>query len=263
MIFMKRLSLPLAALALSSVSAWAQFNPADLWPVLEVSAGQNTALTASPRIDWAVRFNNTLLKTKGKHFDLIFDGDSITDFWQTAKTGKPTWDARYAPLNAVDFGVSGDRIENLLWRLKEGQGADADPKLVVLLIGVNNTATNAADEIAAGIKALLPVYLAQCPHARILLLGLFPCGEKSSDPRRAKIADVNRQIAKLDDGQRVTFLDFGDKFLDPDGTMTKDVMIDFLHPNAKGYRIWADAIQSEIEKTFPNAPKGDVIPSNP
>jgi len=239
----------------------AEIAPSSLWPLPAVPEGGNPVETAAPRMDWVVRFGETLARTKGKHYDLVFDGDSITDFWQDPKRGKPVWDARYAPLNAVDFGVAGDRVENVLWRLAQGQGAEADPKLVVLMVGTNNLALNTPDEIAGGIRTLVAAYLAQCPHARLLLLGIFPRGGNAGDPLRAKIAAINPQLAKLDDGLRVTYLDIGAKFLEPDGTLTKEVMPDALHPGTKGYRIWADAIEAEVEKTFPGAPKGNAVPA--
>ena len=241
----------------------------EVWPNPVVAPDANPAEVAAPRNEWVTRVQDTLNRTEGKHYDLIFDGDSITDFWQDIKRGKAVWDARYAPLNAVDFAISADKVEHVLWRLKQGQAKDADPKLVVLMIGTNNTGRDTADQIAAGIRKLVGVYEQQCPHARILLLGIFPRGASATDPARAKIKEINRQIAALDDGgKRVTFLDFGDKFLTPDGTLTKEIMPDALHPNDRGYHIWADAIAPEIEKTFPGAPKenppfADGLPAVP
>jgi len=251
---MRLLSLLGLAMLASAGSLLAEIPASEIWPTPVPPAGTNPAEFASPRNDWIDRVQATLNRTAGKHYDLIFDGDSITDGWQSR--GKAIWEARYAPLNAVDFGISGDKVEHVLWRLKQGQGADADPKLVVLMIGTNNTGRDNADQIAAGIKNLVAAYEKQCPHARILLLAVFPRGAKADDPARAKIKEINRQIAALDDGgKRVTFLDIGAKFLEPDGTLSPTIMPDFLHPNDAGYRIWADAIYPEIAKTFPAAPK--------
>jgi len=224
------------------------------WPIPRPPAGTNPAEFPVPRQEWLERVQTAIDRTAGKHCDLVFDGDSITDGWQGK--GRAVWEARYVPLGAVDFGLSGDRVEHVLWRLKEGQAAGLDPKLVVLMIGTNNTGRDSADQIAAGIRNLVGAYLAQCPHARLLLLAIFPRNATENDPVRLKIKEINRQIASLDDGgKRVTYLDIGDKFLQPDGTLSKEIMPDLLHPNEKGYQIWADAIAPEIEKTFPNAPK--------
>ena len=87
----------------------------------------------------------------------------------------------------------------------------------------------------------------------ILLLGALPRGEKPTDPVRAKIKSINQLLSQFADGNKVIFLDFGDKFLQPDGTLTKEIMPDYLHPSAKGYQIWADAIQPVIDQFFPPA----------
>jgi beta-glucosidase len=84
------------------------------------------------------------------------------------------------------------------------------------------------------------------PEAKILLLGVFPRGA-ANDPLRTTIADINRIIARLDDGDRVHYLDIGEKFLDQEGNIPKDVMSDGLHPTAKGYEIWAEAVKAPIE----------------
>jgi lysophospholipase L1-like esterase len=50
------------------------------------------------------------------------------------------------------------------------------------------------------------------------------------------------------EGERVTYLDIGPKLLEPDGTLSTEIMPDRLHPSAKGYEIWAEAILPIVEK---------------
>ena len=180
--------------------------------------------------------------------DLIFDGDSITDYW-TGK-GRAIWESHYAKLNAFDFGISGDKTENLLWRLQNGQVDNLHPKLVAIMIGTNEIGMDAAP-IADGIKAVVEAYRTRCPDAVILVQGIFPRGQAPSDPLRAKVKAVNQIVSQFADGKKVLFIDFGDKFLQPDGTISTDIMTDFLHPTAKGYQIWAEAIQSIVDKYVP------------
>ena len=221
-----------------------------IFPVPPLPAGANPAAYAAPREDWFLRVQANFEKTKGHKYDLLFDGDSITDFWQTK--GKEVWEQHYAKLNSVDFGISGDRTENVLWRLQQGQVDGMDPKLIVLMIGTNNIpARNSVDQIADGIKAIVTEYLQRCPHSHLLLLGIFPRAKAATDPLRVTISAINSKIAALDDGQRVTYLDIGKKFLQPDGTLTPDIMADLLHPTPKGYGIWADAIQPVVDKYCP------------
>ena len=236
----------------------AEIPAADVWPVPKSPAGVNRTEFPVPRNEWVDRVQRKLTETAGKHYDIVFDGDSITDYWQGA--GRPVWDARYVPLNAVDFGIGGDRVEHLLWRLKEGQVAGIDPKLVVLLVGTNDISSETPEQIAAGVKDAVDTYLRLCPNAHLLLLGLFPRGATATDRARLTNAAVNVLISKFDDGKRITYLDIGAKFLDADGTIPKEVMADALHPTLRGYQIWADAMASEIEKIFPDAPRNNAVP---
>jgi lysophospholipase L1-like esterase len=181
----------------------------------------------------------------GKHFDIVFDGDSIMNRWET--TGKEIWNQRYAGTSA-DFGIEGDRVENVLWRLQQGQVNKVDPKVVVLMIGTNNSGRNSADQIAGGIKVLVAEYEKLCPNAHIILMGIFPRGEKSADAGRRKVAAVNREIKALGAEERVTYIDIGLQLVESDGTISRDMMPDFLHPTAKGYKIWAAAIQPVIDQ---------------
>lgn len=182
---------------------------------------------------------------------MVFDGDSITDGWHNA--GQQVWQERYAKLGAFDFGIGGDRTENVLWRLSQGQLKGIHPKLVLLMIGTNNLSSNTNEQIAEGVKAVIEQYRKLCPNATILVQGIFPRAPDATSPLRARIKEINTTIATFADGKSVRFLDFGDKFLEADGTMSKEVMPDFLHPSAKGYQIWADAIQPVIDQYFPPA----------
>jgi lysophospholipase L1-like esterase len=178
---------------------------------------------------------------------LIFDGDSITDFWQTR--GQPIWKDRYGKFNAIDFAISGDRTQNVLWRLAHGQAQGLHPKLIVLMIGTNNTNdVSTPQEIADGVKEIINEYQKLCPDAVVLLQAVFPRAAAPTDPYRLKVNAINDIISKFGDGTKVIYIDFGNKFLTPDGTLTKDIMPDFLHPSPKGYQIWADAIQPTIDK---------------
>jgi lysophospholipase L1-like esterase len=205
------------------------------------TATTNTAIIPMPRDPkWVKRHEGFVAIAKEGNFDLLFLGDSITDNWRNR--GKAVWDENFAPLKAANFGISGDRTEHVLWRLQNGELDGAHPKLVVLMIGTNNTRTNSAEEIAEGVTAVVKEIETRCPATKILLLAVFPRGEMPDVPVRSKIKDVNAIIAKLDDGSRVKYLDIGSQFLQPDGTLPKTIMPDSLHPNESGYRIWAAAI---------------------
>jgi len=210
-----------------------------------VPPGGNPAAVAAPRDDWYQAIQQKFTRFGNKHWDIIFDGDSITNRWEN--TGKSVWDRNYAA-NSADFGIEGDRVENVLWRLSKGQVDGIDPKVVVLMIGTNNSGRDSADQIAAGIKVLVPEYEKRCPNAHIILMGIFPRGQDANDGGRQKVTAVNSQISSLDDRDRVTYVDIGPKLIESDGTISSSMMPDFLHPAAQGYQIWSDAIQPIIDK---------------
>jgi lysophospholipase L1-like esterase len=190
--------------------------------------------------------------------DLLFVGDSITDGWRG--TGKSVWDKFFLPLKAANFGIGGDRTEHVIWRMRNGELEGIQPKLVVLMIATNNG--DPAPDVAAGIKTILSDIHDRHPRSKILLLGIFPRSEKP-DAARAKNDEVNKLIAKFvtfSETRRVAYLDIGSKFLTADGTLPRDIMPDFLHPNEKGYQIWADAIIDRVKQLMQEE-SGKPLPS--
>ena len=206
-----------------------------------------------PQYDWSKRHELTSEAVKHAKPQILFVGDSITHFFggeqfdSYALRGQQTWGEFYAPRNAGNLGFGWDKTENVLWRLRYGAIDGIAPKLVVMMIGTNNTGTCSAPDIAAGIEAIIQEFNKRLPQSKILLLGIFPRGEKPN-PQREKIAEINGIISKLNGTHNVTFLDIGPKFLTPEGLITQDIMPGFLHPNEKGYRIWAEAIEPTVKK---------------
>ena len=204
----------------------------------------NSATNPVPRDPkWVERHEGFVQRAKKGDVDILFMGDSITDGWRR----QALWKEKYEPMKAVDFGIGGDKTENVLWRMANGECEGIKPKVIVLMIGTNNTGKNSAPEIVEGVKAIVGDFRKRLPQSKILLLGVFPRGEKAENPFRDKIKAINTEIAKLDNGKEIKYLDIGDKFLDKDGTLPKDIMPDFLHPNAKGYQIWADAMDPTLQ----------------
>ncbi|MDZ4405987.1 GDSL-type esterase/lipase family protein [Prosthecobacter sp.] len=206
-----------------------------------------------PSYDWQKRHELTSAAVKRTKPQILFIGDSITHFFggeqfdSYALRGQQTWGEFYAPRNVGNLGFGWDKTENVLWRLQHGAVDGISPKLVVMMIGTNNTGDCAASNIAFGIYSIVDELNKRLPQSKILLLGVFPRGEKPN-PARDKIAEINRIIAKLDGRHNVTYLDIGPKFLTPEGLISKEIMPDFLHPNEKGYRIWAEAIEPTVKK---------------
>ncbi|HLY74885.1 MAG TPA: GDSL-type esterase/lipase family protein [Planctomycetota bacterium] len=198
---------------------------------------------------WLKRHEGFAEEARKGGYDVLFQGDSITDGWRNG-AAKQIWDETFGPMKAANFGISGDRTQHVLWRLKNGEWeGSAPPKLVVLMIGTNNIGQKDPEppsSAVAGIDAILKFIHQKSETTKVLLLGVFPRGEKPDHPHRALVKELNAAIAKFDDGKSVTFLDIGEKFQQPDGSLSKDIMPDFLHLSPKGYQIWADAIKEPV-----------------
>jgi lysophospholipase L1-like esterase len=183
---------------------------------------------------------------RGATVELLFVGDSITDGWRNA--GQPVWDQHWAPLKAANFGIGGDTTQGVLWRMQNGELDNFKAKLIVLMLGTNNINRNPNDEIVDGDRLIIEEFKKRQPQAKVLLLGIFPRAQQPTDPYRASIKDINSKLAKLADNKQVFFMDIGNKFLTADGTLTTEIMPDGLHPNLRGYRIWADAISGRVKE---------------
>ncbi len=212
----------------------------------------NTAIQPEPREG---KFHDQFLaEAKRGNIDLLFIGDSITQYWGDPARGKPVWDRDWAPLKAANFGINSDRTQHVLWRLQNGEGEGFQPKVVVLLIGTNNTGKrNTTAEAVEGISAVTNELRKRFPTAKILLLGLLPRGEKS-DPRHAQIMEINKAIASLDDGKSIFSLDIGSRFVDADGNVRADLMPDLLHPNLQGYEVFSAAIKEPVADLLKEKP---------
>jgi lysophospholipase L1-like esterase len=184
---------------------------------------------------------------------LLFVGDSITDGWRNfgPRGGRDVFEQAYGKYRPLNIGIGGDRTQHVLWRLDADEVAGISPKVAVVMIGTNNLGSNSNEEIAAADAKIVQSLRAKLPNTKVLLLGIFPRDEKPDTNNRNRIKAINAELAKLDDGGRtVKYLDIGDKFLEPDGTLPRQngTMSDALHPNAKGYQIWADAMQPALEE---------------
>ena len=217
-----------------------------------VRAAIKTATTPAHRMKsdeknwWQERHEEKLTEAQNGTWEIVFLGDSITHSWETA--GKKTWNKYYRKRKALNLGFSGDRTEHVLWRLDNGEFDALLPKVVVLMIGTNNTGhrKDPPKAIAAGIEKIIERIKSKSPDTKILLLGIFPRAQKLTDPQRKNNDDTNKLISKLSDNKNVIYLNINERFLLPDGTLSKEIMPDLLHPKQKGYAIWAEAIEPTL-----------------
>ena len=146
------------------------------------------------------------------------------------------------------MGVSGDSTEHVLWRFEQGQLDGIKAKVAVIMIGTNNSGKkNNAAEILEAVQAIVQQVRTRQPDTKIILLGIFPRGQTFSD-QRGEILHVNEALAKLDDRKNIYYIDFGSQLIENDGSISKSIMPDFLHPNEAGYKIWADATEPKLKE---------------
>jgi lysophospholipase L1-like esterase len=194
-----------------------------------------------------------LEKAKKGRIDIYFEGDSITRRW--GATDYPellaNWNRNFFGWNAADFGWGADRIQNILWRLNNGELDGVDPKIIVLLAGTNNVGNGAPAEdddarvadIAKGLQTAIDVMRSKAPGATIIVTAIFP---RNDNMAVLPIIDrINSNLSRVADGKRIRYLNINDKLADRNGKLFEGMMnpADKLHPTVKAYQVWADALK--------------------
>lgn len=239
----------------------------DVWAgvaaVLLVGAGNDLAAQASrgseppmattvptPRADSNSKLAHEELVRKAQSgvIDVYFIGDSITRRW--GALDYPALLAHFKESffgwNAANFAWGGDRVENMLWRLDNGELDGVTPKVFVVQGGTNNLGDfESADErvhaVAAGIAAIVDRCRRHAPGALVVVTGVFP--RRDRPEWNASIAAINERLAALADGDHVRFSSINDELVDARGMLADAMSDDGLHLSLPAYRIWADALR--------------------
>jgi N-acetylglucosamine-6-sulfatase len=218
-------------------------------PAQDAARPPSSVLPAARTDEWAIAREKELIRRarEERPAKVVFVGDSITQSWEDP--GKAAWEKHIAPLGAINLGNSGDRTENVLYRLAEAPLTRLEAEHVFLLIGTNNLGhgTSNAAETLAGVQAVAELLAVQCPKATVHVVEIFPRGERFN-AMRGDILQVNQAmrawVAKK--GARYAIHPIGDAFMSPDGTISKDLMPDSLHLTPKAYELWAQAVVAAI-----------------
>ena len=231
------------------------------WAKYGISKTDNPACIPVPRKEgWAMDQHKSIMANcKSPGLKVVFLGDSITHAFQYG-SGAKVWREYCAPLGSSAYAVPADKTENVLWRITEGGELDGiNPKVVVILIGINNlyATPSSPEDVAMGVTAIVNCVKGKLPNAKILLLGIFPCFSVDH-AGTVKARAANGIIGKLHDGRQVFFLDIGDNFIEPDKTISKEKLKDGLHPSEIGYRIWVDAMRPYLDDLLNNDGNGEV-----
>jgi lysophospholipase L1-like esterase len=237
----------LTAGILLQLSAIAQTNTPAETPV---TVHTNTAIIPVPRVGSSTNRQDLVLRRAREHpgnYDIEFIGDSITQGWETR--GSNVWAQYYGKRKVINFGVGGDRTQHVLWRFEQGQLDGINAKTAVVMIGTNNSNKddNSEADILEGVAAIIDQIRQRQPNTKILLLAIFPRGQTFS-AQRGKILQVNEALAKLDDGKNIFYFDIGPQLIESDGSISKSMMVDYLHPGQAGYEIWAAAIEPKLKE---------------
>jgi len=222
---------PALALALAAVLSAQTHEPAD---------------RPAPRTDANSKLAHEQLLEKAHRgrIDIYFEGDSITRRW--GATDYPAllanWKQNFFGWNAADFGWGADKVQNILWRLENGELDGINPKVIVLLAGTNNLGNTDAAEISRGLESVVNLLRAKAPNAVIIITGIFPRNDHMD--MLPAIAQINASLARMADGKRTRYLNINDKLADADGKLFDGMMNpDKLHPGLPAYQIWADALK--------------------
>ena len=234
-----------AAVLLLQLGAIAQTNQA-----AQSLSHTNTAIIPVSRTGSATNRQSLVLQRAREHpgdYDIEFIGDSITQGWEGA--GKNVWQQCYGKRKVINMGVGGDRTQHVLWRFENGQLDGVKAKVAVVMIGTNNSNKddNSEADILEGVTAIVDQIRQRQPDTKIIVLGIFPRGQTFST-QRGKILQVNQALARLDDGKNIFYIDFGSQLIENDGSISKGMMKDYLHPGEAGYQIWAKAIEPKLEQ---------------
>lgn len=232
-----------------SVLATAQTTPTSAPAPVDASA----AIPKTGNATFFQKHEQFLARAKAGPIGVLFLGDSITEGWTKAPH---IWEHYYAQYQPANFGIGGDQTQHVIWRIENGELDGIKPRVVVLMLGTNNSGAHTAGQIAAADRKIVQMIRARLPETKILLLAIFPRGPRKArdgtpepwEKRMEVIRAVNTDLASLDDGKTIRFLDINARFLGNDGTIPNVIMPDQLHPNTAGYQLWAEAMQPLLDE---------------
>jgi len=188
---------------------------------------------------------------KGK-IDVYVEGDSIMRRWGVDPEVEPNYAKYYAVwketfwgYNAADFAWGADLIQNILWRLRNGELDDVNPKVVIFLGGTNNVSgSNNVDDMTKGLTACFDEIHKKAPDATLVIIGILP-----RQPNfQATIDAINANLAKLADGKKTRFIDLKDKMVSNGQLLPGMMNSDNLHPDTKGYQVIGEALKPILKE---------------
>ena len=206
---------------------------------------------------------------KNHKYDLLFVGNSITNNFEKPPF-QATWEKYYGSRNAINLGYSGYRTENIIWNIQNGELENQTPKVIILEIGTNNVdaknypTRHTAEQLAGGMEEIVKIFRKECPDSKIILLRCFPGSYDGPNPtsHRNILERASDIVSHIADNEHVFYCDVNHVFLNLDGSINQEVMPDWLHPNAKGAELWAQAMEPLLSKLMEDESHDNRKPSN-
>ena len=176
---------------------------------------------------------------------LVLVGDSITQAWQTEGHA-----SLLKPYRTVNLGTSGDRTEQIIWRMMNGAlPTNLNPLAFILMAGTNNAGLCRDNpvHIADGVLRIIELLDAAAPNALIILYPIFPRGHRPDAVMRKITNKTNDSLlARLPRRSKLIVRDLRAPFLDAEGNVIRALMPDYLHLSRAGYEIWAADIKKAL-----------------
>ncbi|MBQ3341927.1 MAG: hypothetical protein IJG84_08555 [Kiritimatiellae bacterium] len=204
---------------------------------------------------WIGRHSEKLAEIAArKDFNVVFLGDSIMHYWEGHKENWTKWMGG-SGYNVLNLGFSGDKTENVMWRIANGELDGYRAKVFVLMIGTNNAGhlrelDEPASNVAAGVKSILDAIRERQPQAKVILCAILPRGKKEDFAGNVpwRNIEANVLIRRFCDGENVIWCDFGNQFLGARGTVDAHLLPDGLHPSDAGYDVFAASVLPLVDK---------------
>lgn len=234
----------------------AQPLPASSLQCPEVAAALTTVVNQDTRLrDWAnlARYreaNKTVARA-----DVVFIGDSITDFWQ-----QPRFGGFFPGKNYVDRGISAQTTPQMLIRFRPDVIA-LKPRAVVILAGTNDIAGNTGPMTNEDIQNNLAsmAELAKANNIRVVLASITPVSayhvQANQPPQTTRrpvdrIQAINAWMKAYAAANKHVYLDYYSAMIDSSGMLRTEFSEDDLHPNAAGYKAMAPLAEAAIAQAL-------------
>ena len=225
--------------------------------------GYCTSLASSPmgrdnKHGWYEKHEKLVAIAAGSLSSVLLIGDPLVN--GLARYHR-VWSKYFKPLRALNFGVGGDRTQNVLWRIENGE-IPLNLQVAFVHCGTNNLDRDNPDEIRDGIASIVYTIQERKPNANFIVSGLLPRDQETSF-RRDKIKLVNQKLRKWCQSGKVRnvhYLKPDKDWTEPDGRLVERYYFtDFLHLVEEGYDKFAKSIYEAIEKVS----QGNVVTTVP